>query len=510
MLFRRTDARARPTLAAALTIGLCLGLMPDAAGADPLRPNIVLIITDDEDITSHAVMVKTKALIADQGVVLENFFITYPFCCPSRASILRGQYGHNTQIMGNELPFGGFEKFRDSGLEESTVATWLQEAGYHTAFIGKYLNRYSPEKHGPAPGWDDWYGGGNAHTSYNYTLNENGRAVAYGNQPEDYLNDVLTDKAVRVIRAAVAAEQPFFIHVLPYNPHSPSIEAPRHKGMFDDAVMPRGPAFDEADVSDKPLLIRSLARVEGERLAYLEDQYRKRIRSLLAVDDMVETIVETLRETGQLDNTYVIYTSDNGFHLGEHRLPVGKDTPYEEDLRVPMAMRGPGVPAGGRIEAMVLNTDLAPTVAEIAGIEAPDFVDGRSFLALFEEPDQAWRESFLIERRQLEVQLMAAAAQGGMKPEEIEKAAIFDGIRTKEWVYVEHGTGEREVYDLRRDPHQLDNVADSTDPEFVRALATRLHQLMDCTSVECRSLEDAPLLEDAPRRLADREDVEVR
>jgi arylsulfatase A-like enzyme len=476
-----------------------------AAAAEPAdsgQPNIVLILTDDEDVALHEFMPKTKALLHDRGTTLENFFVTYPFCCPSRASILRGQYAHNTHIVGNERPWGGFEKFRHLGLEEATVATWLQDAGYHTAMVGKYLNRYVPERDGVPPGWDEWYVGGNAHPSYNYTLNENGRMVTYGEEPEDYLNDVLTDKAVRVIRNASAAAQPFFVYVLPYTPHSPSVAAPRHEGMFADATLPRPPAFNEADVSDKPAFIRMIPPLDDDEIGRLEREYQRRLASLQAIDDMVANIVEALETADVLDNTYVIYSSDNGFHLGEHRLPAGKDFAYEEDIRVPAVVRGPGVPAGQTMAAMVLNSDFAPTFAAIAGIAPPDFVDGRSFLPLFDDPAQPWRESFLIERRQFENQYVELAERMGMPTDDVELSAQFDAIRTPDWTYVEYGTGERELYDLARDPYQLDNVVETADPALVAALSARLAELRTCAGAACRSLEDLPPIESPSPKLA--------
>ena len=493
----------RPVLLTALFVGLSQN--PCSAGATPVaprQPNIVLILTDDEDVAIHQFMPKTKALLEDHGTRFDNFFVTYSFCCPSRASILRGQYAHNTHIVGNEQPWGGFEKFRQLGLEQSTMATWLQDAGYHTAMIGKYLNRYVPERDGVPPGWDEWYVAGNAHRSYDYTLNENGRAVAYGNEPRDYLNDVLTDKAVQVIRHARSAGQPFFVYVLPYTPHSPSVAAPRHVDMFAHAALPRSPAFDEADVGDKPAFVRRMPPLDEKHVRRLEDEYQRRLASLQAIDDMVERIVGALEAVGALDNTYVIYSSDNGFHLGEHRLPAGKDFAYEEDIRVPAIVRGPGVPAGQRVEAMVLNSDFAPTFAEIAGIEAPAFVDGRSFLPLFDDPKQAGRASFLIERRQFEQQYVELAEQFGMAADEIDRSAQFDAIRTPAWTYVEYGTGERELYDLARDPHQLDNVVESADPALVAALAARLAELRTCHGAECRRLEDLPLMDETAPQLA--------
>jgi N-acetylglucosamine-6-sulfatase len=491
----RSRARLRPVVFGALVLGLSQA--SSSVVATPIvpgQPNIVLIMTDDEDVAIHEFMPKTKALLQDRGATFANFFVTYPFCCPSRASILRGQYAHNTHIVGNEQPWGGFEKFRQLGLEESTVATWLQDAGYHTAMIGKYLNRYVPTRDGVPPGWDEWYVGGNIHHSYNYTLNENGRMVAYGDRPEHYLNDVLTDKAVHVIRNASGAGQPFFVYALPYTPHSPSVAAPRHEGMFADAELPRTPAFDEADVSDKPDFIRRLPPLDAEQISRLEDEYRRRLRSLQAIDDMVERIVHALEAADALDGTYVIYSSDNGFHLGGHRLPAGKDFPYEEDIRVPAVVRGPGVLAGHRIEAMVVNSDFAPTFAAVAGIAPPEFVDGRSFLPLFDDAEQAWRTSFLIERRQFEAQYVKLAERLGMPADEVDQSAQFDAIRTPDWTYVEYGTGERELYDLARDPNQLDNTVETADPALVAALAARLAELRTCAGAECRRLEDlAPM-----------------
>jgi N-acetylglucosamine-6-sulfatase len=457
------------------------------------KPNIVLILTDDEDVASHAFMPKTRALLERRGVSFDNFFVSYAFCCPSRASILRGQYAHNTQIVGNELPYGGFEKLRQRGLEDSTVATWLQAAGYHTALLGKYINRYVPENDGVPPGWNEWYVGGNAHPSYDYTLNENGRVVAYGREPEDYLNDVLTRKAVGVIEATARRQQPLFLYVSTFTPHSPAVSPPRHKDLFVDAELPRPPAFDEADVSDKPAVVRSFPPLDEPAIAWLEDEYRRRVRSLQAIDDMVEAIVAALEKTGSLESTYVIYTSDNGFHMGEHRMIAGKDTAYEEDIRVPMILRGPGVPEGAQIDAMALNVDLAPTFAEIAGIKPPRFVDGRSLLPLLDDPERSWRQSFLIERRQLEEQYIDLAERHGATAEQLARHAYLDGLRTPRWTYVEYGSGERELYDLANDPDQLDNIVDRADPDLVAALSWRLAELAGCAGQSCRELEDLPL-----------------
>ena len=331
-----------------------------------------------------------------------------------------------------------------------------------------------------------------------------GTLYAERHEPEDYLNDVLTGKAVETIGRFGAEDEPFFVYVLPYTPHSPSVAAPRHAGMFADAEVPRTPAFNEADRSDKPAFIRSLVPLDADRIAYLEEEYRRRLRSLQAIDDMVASIVGALDAADVLDDTYVMYSSDNGFHMGEHGLPAGKNFPYEEDIRVPLTVRGPGVPEGRTIDAMVLNNDFAPTFAAIAGIEPPAFVDGRSFLPLFQNPEHDWRQSFLIQRRRLETQYVELAKRLGMGPELIAPSAHYDAIRTADWTYVEYGTGERELYDLRRDPHQVDNAVDTADPALVAALSERLAALARCAAEECRRLEDLPTVPAEPPLLAKR------
>ena len=450
-----------------------------AVAAAAARPSIVVFLSDDEDLASHAYMSKTKRLIEDQGVNLANYFVSYSFCCPSRTTILRGQYAHNHRIEGNDLPTGGFAKFKAMGHGRSTVATWLDAAGYHTGFFGKLMNGYEAEQDAPLPGWDDWYGVGGGFRNFDYTLNENGKLVAYGSRPEDHLTDVLARKAVQVIRET-AADEPLFLYIAPYDPHAPSTPAPRHADKFKDLPFPKTPSYDEADVGDKHGYIKNLPPLEDwEKEAHVR-HHRERLRSLLAVDDMVESVMGALAETGRLANTYVIYTSDNGFHLGQHRLFFGKTTAYEEDIRVPFVMRGPGVPKGERIQAMVLNNDLAPTFAAIAGVTPPSFVDGRSFLPLLEDPGQPWRKSFLVGRRQMETH-------------EISGPAIFDAIRTPNYTYIEFGTGERELYDLRRDPHQLASQVDTADPTLVAALSARLAELKNCAADYCRELEDLPV-----------------
>ena len=271
-------------------------------------------------------MPKTRALLEDRGVRFDNFFVSYSFCCPSRASILRGQYAHNTQIVGNELPYGGFEKLRERGLEQSTVATWLQAAGYHTALLGKYINRYVPETGGVPPGWSEWYAGGNAHPSYDYTLNENGRIVAYGREPEDYLNDVLTRKAVALIEAAAApgaAVVPLRLDLYAAQPGgraaAPQGSVRRCRAAATAGVR-RGRRQRQAGGDPAPCRPSTRLRSPGSRTSTGGGCGPCRRSTTWSRRS-------SARSSGpaSLESTYVVYTSDNGFHMGEHRLIAGKD-----------------------------------------------------------------------------------------------------------------------------------------------------------------------------------------
>ncbi len=366
------------------------------------RPNVILILTDDLDAASISHMPNLESLLAEKGTTFENAFVTDPLCCPSRATILRGQYAHNHDILSNEPPHGGFEKFRSLGRQNSTMATWVDGVGYRTIFVGKYMNGY--EGTYVPPGWDEWYA-----VSGNYLstdLNENGTINHY-DPAQDYLTDVLADRAVDYVgRPGGGApsffkpHRPFFMWLGTTAPHAPADPAPRHADDLAGVSMPRPPSFDESDVSDKPAWISDNPSLSAEQAARAEGLYRNRLRSMLAVDEMIGRLVRALREGGELDNTYLVFTSDNGFHLGQHRLAAGKWTAYEEDIRVPLIVRGPGVPEGRTLEHLVLNNDLAPTFADLAGAESPSFVDGRSLVPLLSgppPPQEDWRRAFLVE-----------------------------------------------------------------------------------------------------------------
>src|SRR5215216_346174 len=390
------------------------------------RPNIILIVTDDLDISSMSHMPNLRSLLIDRGTTFENAFVTDSLCCPSRASILRGQYPHNHLIEGNEWPQGGAKKFHALGRQRSTIATWLQSAGYQTVLIGKYLNDYQGT-YVPA-GWDEWYA-----VSGNYTssdLNENGRIVSY-DPGRYYLDGVLADKAVGYIRdptgnvpSFLVPDRPFFMWLGTKAPHQPADPAPRYEDALPNVSLPRPPSFDEEDVSDKPDWISDNPPLGPQQIADAEDLYRKRLQSMLAVDDMIGKLVNALKESGELDNTYIFFTSDNGFHLGAHRLSIGKWTAYEEDIRVPLIVRGPGVPEGRKLEHLVLNNDFAPTFADLAGAKTPSFVDGRSLVPLLTDDPPSpnnWRQAFLVE---------AAASEGRGPPSPLADEGSIKPLQT--------------------------------------------------------------------------------
>ena len=485
-------------------------------------PNIIVIPTDDLaawDLSPRMVerMPNLKKEMVEGGTTFENSFVTNSVCCPSRATILRGQYAHNHQVLTNAPPLGGAERFRISGGDASTAATWLQEDGYRTSFFGKYLNAYYGDY--VPPGWDEWYGiSGNFLSN---SLNENGAVINY--DPDDYhLDDVLSEKASDYVERTAGADPPFFTTDRPFlmwlgtkAPHQPATPAPRHADTLKDLELPRPPSFDEEDVRDKPGWIRDNPPLEAEQVQYLEELNRERLRSMMAVDDMIGDLFDSLRETGELDDTYVFFMSDNGFHLGQHRLGAGKWTAYEEDIRVPLIVRGPGVPEGKKLPHMVLNNDLAPTFADLAGVDPPGFVDGRSLAPLLDgspAPEEEWRQRFLVEAVAergsiprppfVNESRVVPLVTGDPLPNDWRKTSAgradsseewgrpwLKALRTEDHLFVEYKTGEHELYDLKEDPYQLDNIYDEASPDLLRRLNEQLDSLRQCEAEACRTAE---------------------
>ena len=446
---------ARLTLILSLT-AIAVGVAASAAGAQA-RPNVVLVLTDDQRWDQLAQMPNVQRELVGRGVTFTNSFAVNPLCCPSRATILTGRYSHSTRVYRNQPPYGGATSFDDS----STIGTWLQAAGFRTAYIGKYLNGYW--LNWVPPGWNRWIGFGGGY--FRYSLSVDGLVVPHGTEEASYSTDVLAREAQFF---ASSGTHPFFLVLGPYAPHSPATPAPRHAGAFAEHERAPAPSFDEEDVTDKPRWVRSLPRLAGPAGAAAHE--RKMLASLLAVDDAVGALVDSLAAAGQLENTVFLFTSDNGLLLGEHRLVNQKVAPYEESIRVPLVVRHDALGLRPRREdRLVGNVDVAPTIAELAGAAAQE-VEGRSLVPIL-RPEAgvrpAWRRSLLVEH------LQARSGTGSNVP-------TYCAVRRPAWKYVVYSTREEELYDLAADPHELVNRArDPLARQTLFSLRSEVKRLCD-------------------------------
>jgi N-acetylglucosamine-6-sulfatase len=433
------------------------------------KPNIVFILADDMRKDDLKYMPKTRSLLGEKGMSFSNAFVSNALCCPSRATIMRGQYAHNTGVWTNKGSSGGLQAYRNNGNEKDNVATRLDAAGYRTGLFGKYLNQYSGTK-GKPPGWDRWF----AHTSgsryYNYKINDDGRIINYGSDTADYETDGIAKHAKTFIGTTAKAGVPFFAYVAPRAPHSPATPAKRDEHTYDGLKAPRLPSFDEKNVADKPPWIRKLPRLSDAKEAKIDNRAEKRAETLQSLDDLVAGIVGRLNDSRVLSNTYIFFTSDNGWHGGEHRIPKDKWRPYEEDIHMPLLVRGPGVKAGHLAHKLVLDTDYLPTFTALAGEKMPKYVDGRSLLPVLKGNTTVWRSAILLE------------AAGQYSP-------AYRGIRTSDnRKYVEYTGGKSELYHLGRDPYELRDAYDPNNPPA--SLAKRLKKLKSCDAAGCREAEN--------------------
>ncbi len=465
---------AVPGLALTLMAAACGGgntpsAVPTIASPTPAaaRPSIVLVLTDDLDVPTAERMPRLQQF-AQAGLSFTRFFAAEPLCAPSRASILTGQYAHNNGVRSNHLPDGGFPALRSS--EAATIATWLKAAGYRTALVGKYINDYAlgaGEGYIP-PGWDDWHGHLSALEDgryFNYWVNDNRDVVRHGSTPEDYSADVETQQAVDFIDAEAGKAGPIFLYLAPEAPHVPANYAERHGSEFRYEMAPRVPSFNESDVKDKPGSVRSRPPLTQAQIDQLDKLQIWRMRSLSSVEDMLDAVVQALAQTGRLETTYILFTSDNGLLMGQHRAVNQKGNFYEEAIRVPLYVHGPGVTAG-TTEALALNIDLAPTLAELAGAPIPDSVDGRSLTAFLRgKPPAAWRADAYVEFYNGPDQQYA--------------------LRSAQWAYVD--SGEIEVYDMIADPYQLSNLGRLTSQADLDAFSGRAHAYAACRGAGCRN-----------------------
>jgi N-acetylglucosamine-6-sulfatase len=471
LVTRADDAPSAPTDEAVATAPLVPG-----------EPNVVVVMTDDQTLGLLAEMPRTRALLVDEGTTFSHALATFPNCCPSRATYLTGRYAHNHGVRDNVAPHGGVRRFDAT----TALPVALQAAGYDTVHIGKYLNGWGATSDiSPPPGWTRWFGLVDP-TTYlytGYTVSVDGVAQQHGTSDAEYQTDVLAAEAVRQIEQRAGGERPFFLSFTPLAPHAEGEEvaagggggehrfpvpvAPaRHADAFADEPFPRTPAYDEADVSDKPEEIRARSRLSASSTDYLDRYQAAELGALAAVDEAVEQIVDALDRTGALDETVLVFTSDNGLFHGEHRVVTGKFLLYEPAVRVPLVVRGPGFARGRVVTTPVANVDLAPTIAGVSGAELLTEPDGTSLIDLVDDGAGADRAVLLENFR------------GG--------APHTAGVRTRRWTYFAHATGEVELYDLEADPDQLENLAGAGEVAGVEAaLAAALDRLRDCAGPAC-------------------------
>jgi arylsulfatase A-like enzyme len=449
----------------------------------PQRPNIVFVLTDDLAWNLVQYMPHVQQLQAE-GTTFTNYVVTDSLCCPSRASIFTGRYPHNTGVFSNGGSDGGFAEFRARNDESNTFATRLQRRGYLTALMGKYLNGYTPngsvggKRRYVPPGWSQWDVAGNGYPEFDYNLSENGKLVHFGSDPNAYLTDVLARKGSSFIDRASAKRKPFFLEVSTFAPHAPYTPAPRNAEDFPGLQAPRTPAFDEADVSDKPSWLRGHPLLTQAQISDIDTKYRKRAQSVEAVDELIATLEARLQQDGVAGNTYIFFSSDNGLHMGDHRLTPGKLTAFETDIHVPLVVAGPNVLAGQNVARVAENVDLYPTFVRLGQAGKAPQADGKSLLPLLRgEPAPNWRDAALIEHHGPDFGVEAgpdAPPPGSGNP------LTYEALRLPHSIYVEYKNGEREYYNLNSDPYELTNIYSKLSPQRVSALHSQLAGLESC------------------------------
>ncbi len=552
-------------IAAGLLVLLCLlattGFRSSAAAATPERPSFVVIQTDDQTLDQLyaafgqpklRVMPNTLDLIAKRGETFNRYYVSYPLCCPSRVSLLTGRYAHNNGVKGNIQPNGGYFGFSFRGAYTHNIATWLQGAGYRTIHVGKFLNGYGDEPYSNGtevpPGWSAWHTVLNAdthHYYYGYSLNNNGVVEGpYGDsgtwepreyttrddigcpfaplngQPCFYETDMLTNLATQELRNT-PEEQPFYLQLDYTAPHGDFRKpagpepAPRHYDWFKGAPLPhnRGQGFDEGNVTDKPSFIREAPYLGLSEIHTYRVYYDKALESLRSIDDGVKLLIDTLGSLHRLRNTYVIFTSDNGFFYGEHRLLGGKFLAYEPSTHLPFLIRGPHIKAGTESGEIVGNIDVAPTILELAGVTPDKSVDGRSMTPFFKDPELRTLRPYLFESfvetddvneagaiaepgdqsratalQQRAAGQSAARPGGGASASLLAPPKDYEGIRLGPYKYIAWPDGEKELYDLETDPYELNNLVRIPDYFPVRNFLHRelTERLEDCVGRGCR------------------------
>jgi N-acetylglucosamine-6-sulfatase len=453
---------------------------PAQAGAQPSqaarRPNIVFILTDDLSMNLLRFMPEL-AEVRKQGTTFTNYFVTDSLCCPSRSSIFTGKLPHNTGVFKNTGQDGGYEAFNAHGNVSQTFAVALQKVGYKTAFLGKYLNGYMPAKAGPAPGWDEWDVAGNGYKNFDYNLNQNGAVVPYGSDPQAYLTDVLSKLGRDFIRKS--GSNPFLIEIATFSPHAPYVPAPRDANEFPGLQYPRTPAFAARPDTTAPPWLKSIPELEPQKLNHMRHAFRMRAQSVLSIGKMIKDIRALLAELGEDNNTYIVFSSDNGYHMGEYSLRPGKMTPFDTDINVPLIVMGPGVRKGVVVDDIVENIDLNPTFVDLAGAVPPGTPDGHSLVPLLRSTaGDDWRRLALIEHHGMPI---VDPADPDAPELHSANPPTYEAIRMAGAMYVEYALSDPCYYDLVKDPFELHNVAASLSV----AQKEHLHQILR-TNATCK------------------------
>ena len=412
------------------------------------------------------------------GATFANYFVTDSLCCPSRSSIFTGEFPHDTGVFRNAEPDGGYGTFNAHGNEPNTFAVALQRNGYRTAMLGKYLNGYHPSINGPATGWNEWDVAGDGYGGFKYLLNRNGKVVFHRKRRSDYMTDVLSRIAIKFIKKS--EDTPFMIEIATFAPHAPYIPAPRDARAFPELVAPRTPAFDAAPDANVARWLRGFPPLSRSDMISIDRKFRMRARSVLAIDKMIADVEAAVAAAGQEKNTYFVFSSDNGIHMGEHRLMPGKSTAFDTDIHVPLVVTGPGVAPAQVIDEIVENTDLCATFAEIAGASVPATVDGRSLVPLLRgERVPTWRTLALIEHHG-PLSELSDDSDPDVPDRRSGNPPSYEAIRSRDSVYVEYDDGTREYHDYASDPYELRNSFATTPPSTKASLHDAVNALRVC------------------------------
>ena len=453
--------------------------------------NVIILLADDLDWAAFDAIPRLAAL-KEQGVTFTNHTVTDALCCPSRVSMLRGQYVHNHRVVSNmQETGGGFGTYYANKDEADSLPVWLAAAGSSNGYFGKYLNEYplgAPKQDWIPPGWAAWASpvatglfDKRAYSGFRYTMNHDGTIKRYGRKSSDYLNDVVNSAAVSFIGRT---SDPFFAVLASYNPHRPFPIAPQHGATHEGAQVPRTPSFN-ARGRDEPDWRKDYPILKPGKVAELDRTWQRRLRSTESFADSVVLVQEALRETGHDKDTLLIVTSDNGFHLGNHRMLRGKRTAYREDAVVPLVMIGPNVPAGKTVNAMTSPIDLAPTITEFLKAQAPGWLDGRSLIPLLTgDASVPWRTAVLSEA-------MSESGPGDPDYDEFQPPR-FNALRSQQWLYVKYEDGFVELYDLVNDPYEMNNIAASAPAGLLRSLGAQAEALGRCAGPSCRVADAMP------------------